>query len=234
MEKLSSSIAENLARCKEEIANAALCVGRDPGEIELMAVTKTQTAQIVNQAIAAGVTLLGENRAQELLGRYDEYLKDDVRIHFIGHLQTNKVKYITDKTQMIESVGSLKLAREINKQCERLKTSMEILIEVNIGREESKSGVLPENAELLIREIAQLDGVKIYGLMAIPPIFNSNSENEHFFAQMKQMQVDISAKKIDNVNMEILSMGMSDDFALAIKHGSTRVRIGSAIFGKRQ
>jgi pyridoxal phosphate enzyme (YggS family) len=234
MEKLSNSIADNLARCREDIAGAALKSGRDPAGIELMAVTKTQTAEAVNAAISAGVTLLGENRAQELNARFHDYVRGGAKIHFIGHLQTNKVKQIIDKVDMIESVGTLKLANEINKHCKNQGIVMDILIEINIGGEESKSGVSPQDAERLIGEISKLDAVKIRGLMTIPPIFTADCDNEHFFSRMKQLQVDIIEKNIDNVSMGVLSMGMSDDFAAAIKHGSTRVRIGTAIFGRRR
>lgn len=231
MERLS--IRDNIARIREEIGEAAIQAGRNPADIRLMAVTKTQPAHLVNLAIAEGIDLLGENRAQELCQKYDDYQKDQVDIHFIGHLQTNKVKTVVGKVGMIESVDSLKLAREISRQGENLDVTTDLLIEVNIAGEESKAGVSPKEVETLAREIAGLPRVKLRGLMAIPPIWNSAAENEGFFAAMEQMLVDIRSKNIDNINMEILSMGMSQDFPVAIKHGSTQVRLGTALFGSR-
>lgn len=230
-----SSIADNVKRLREEIAGAAIRAGRNPEDVKLMAATKTQTPQAVNQAIAAGITLLGENRAQELCEKYDEYDKGPgVEIHFIGHLQTNKVKMVLGKASLVQSVGSLKLAKEISKQGVAAGIATDLLLEINVGGEESKSGVAPQEAEELVREVALLPAVKLRGLMAIPPIWQENGGGERFFAGMQEMLVDIQSKKIDNVNMEILSMGMSDDFTVAIKHGSTLVRVGTAIFGQRQ
>ena len=229
-----SNIADNIKRLREEIATAAVQAGRNPRDIKLMAVTKTQSPQAVNQAIAAGITLLGENRAQELCARYDEYDKGPgVEIHFIGHLQTNKVKMVLGKASLVQSVGSLRLAKEISKQGAAGGVITDLLLEINIGEEQSKGGVPPSQAEQIVREIALLPAVKLQGLMAIPPIWEENGDGERFFAQMQEILVDIRGKKIDNVSMEILSMGMSDDFTAAIKHGSTLVRVGTAIFGKR-
>ena len=200
-----------------------------------MAVTKTQPVQAVNQAIAAGITLLGENRAQELNARYDEYDKSPgVEIHFIGHLQTNKVKMVLGKVNLVQSVDSLKLAREISRQGAAIGISTDLLLEINIGGEESKGGVAPSEAEELVRQIAILPAVRLRGLMAIPPIWQENEKGERYFARMQEILVDIRGKKMDNVMMDILSMGMSDDYAAAIKHGSTLVRVGTAIFGKRE
>ncbi len=232
-EKLSSSLAGRVQYLRGQIAEAALRAGRDPAAVRLMAVTKTQPAALVNEAIAAGVDLLGENRAQEMCARYGEYNRDKADIHFIGHLQTNKVKQVVGKAVMIESVDSLRLAQEISKQSEALGLATQLLIEVNIGGEGTKSGVAPEAAEELARQIALLPAVSLRGLMAIPPIWNSEAENEPYFARMAQLLVDIRAKNIDNVCMEVLSMGMSGDYAAAIRHGSTQVRIGTGIFGTR-
>jgi len=229
-----SNISDNVKHLREEIATAAAHAGRDPEEIKLMAVTKTQPAAAVNQAIAAGVTLLGENRAQELCARYEEYDKHPgMEIHFIGHLQTNKVKMILGKISLVQSVSSLRLAEEISKQSAAAGISTDLLLEINIGGEESKGGVPPEETEQLARQIALLPAVRLCGLMAIPPIWEENGVGERYFAGMQEIQVDIRGKKIDNVSMDILSMGMSDDFAAAIKHGSTMVRVGTAIFGYR-
>ncbi|MCL2579481.1 MAG: YggS family pyridoxal phosphate-dependent enzyme [Oscillospiraceae bacterium] len=229
-----SQVTENIKRLKEQIAQSAVKSGRNPDDIRLMAVTKTQPPALVNQAIAAGITLLGENRAQELCEKYDNYDKrEELEIHFIGHLQTNKVKSVIDKVTAIQSVDSLKLAGEISKQAVRAGITTDLLIEVNIGEEESKAGTTPDEVEKLARKIAALPGVRVRGLMSIPPIWNENAGNERFFAQMQEMLVDIRDKNIDNISMEILSMGMSGDFDAAIKHGSTLVRLGTAIFGQR-
>ena len=233
MEKLSNSIADNIKRIRGEIREAAIAAGRKPEEIRLMAVTKMQPAARVNEAIAAGIDLLGENKAQELCQKYEEYHKDHVDIHFIGHLQTNKVKQVVGKVSMVESVDSFKLAQEISKFSQKLGVTTDVLVQINIGEEESKSGIAPSQAEELIRQIATLPGIRVRGLMAIPPIWKSSSENEGYFARMQEILVDIRDKKIDNVNMEVLSMGMSEDFAVAIRHGSTLVRLGTAIFGSR-
>jgi len=227
-------ISENIKYLRESIDQAAVKAGRDPAQVKMMAVTKTQPTGLVNQAIAAGITLLGESRAQELNEKYDEYdLHKDLELHFIGHLQTNKVKTVVGKVNMIQSVDSLRLASEISKQSAKLAISTDLLLEINVAEEESKSGVAPHLAEEIIRQIALLPHIKLRGLMAIPPIWRKSGGNERFFAQMGEKIVDIRAKKIDNVSMEILSMGMSDDFAVAIKHGSTLVRLGTAIFGQR-
>jgi len=228
------SVADNIRRLREEIAGAALRYGRDPADVALMAVTKTQPPELVNEALAAGVRLLGENRAQELLEKYDRYDKTVLpEIHFIGHLQTNKIKMVVGRVCMVQSVDSLKLAAAISKQSVKQGVDTGLLIEINIAGEGSKSGIRPEDAEALAREIAELPGVTLRGLMTIPPIWNQYQENERFFAQMQQLFVDIRRKNIDNTCMDILSMGMSDDFAVAIKHGSTLVRLGTAIFGRR-
>jgi len=227
-------VAENIKRLQERVAEVAIKAGRDPARVSIMAVTKTQPARLVNEAIAGGITLLGENRAQEFREKYDEYdRRGDVEIHFIGHLQTNKVKMVLGKVSAIQSVDSFKLAKEISGQGAKLGVTTDLLLEINIGQEENKSGIAPDEAEDLIRQIAVLPNVKLRGLMAIPPVWRGSEDNERFFAQMEEKFVDIREKKIDNISMEILSMGMSDDFAPAIKHGSTLVRLGSAIFGQR-
>ena len=218
---------------QQQIIQAAKNVGRDPSQVRLMAVTKTRTAQEVNEVIAAGIDLLGENKAQELCARYDSYQLDHCEIHFIGRLQTNKVRQIIDKVTMIESVDSEHLAEEISRQCQKHGIEMDILLEVNIGNEESKGGFAEADLEKAVRRIAQLPGLHIKGLMAIPPI-EENPENVRvYFARTKRIFIDIKNKNIDNVIMEILSMGMSGDFPQAIMEGSTEVRIGTALFGPR-
>lgn len=234
MQALSKQeVAQNVSALQEQICQAAPAAGRDPAQVRLMAVTKTVDPELVNAAIDAGITLLGENKAQELCAKYDSYHKDGVEIHFIGHLQTNKVRQIVDKVQMIESVDSLPLAEEINKRCAALNKQMPILIEVNIGREESKSGVLPEDLPALLEEISKLPAVSVRGLMAIPPVCENNEQVSQYFYQIQQLFIDIKQKKYDNINMEILSMGMSGDYQTAIAYGSNVVRIGTAMFGQR-
>ena len=234
MQALSKQeVAQNVSALQEQIRQVAAAAGRDPAQVRLMAVTKTVDPELVNAAIDAGITLLGENKAQELCAKYDSYHKDGVEIHFIGHLQTNKVRHIVDKVQMIESVDSLPLAEEINKRCAALNKQMPILIEVNIGREESKSGVLPEDLPALLEEISKLPAVSVRGLMAIPPVCENNEQVSQYFYQIQQLFIDIKQKKYDNINMEILSMGMSGDYQTAIAYGSNVVRIGTAMFGHR-
>ena len=224
-------VEKRIILIREEIAKAAQKSGRNPDEITLMAVTKTVPAEVVNRAIDQGIGVLGENRCQEFLEKYADYKPADVQ--FIGHLQTNKVKYIIDKVSMIQSVDSLKLAQEISKQSRKIQKVMDILLEVNIGREESKSGIYPEQLEELVEQVALLPAVHIRGLMAIPPVSNTDSEKSRYFESMYKLLVDIASKKIDNVSMDTLSMGMSSDYSIAIAHGSTMVRLGSAIFGAR-
>lgn len=232
MEK-SSEIRRNVEAVQEQIGRAAAEAGRDPSEIRLMAVTKTQSAARVNEAIAAGVTLLGENRAQELLEKYDAYDRAGCDIHFIGHLQSNKVRSIVDKVSMIESVDRLSLAQEISRCAQSHGLVMPVLIEVNIGREQSKSGVLPEALPELLGKVSLLPGLSVRGLMAIPPNIEDTVQKEGYFEQMYRHFIDMKAKKLDNVSMTILSMGMSHDYPLAIRHGSNVVRIGRALFGER-
>ena len=232
MEK-SSEIRRNVEAVQEQIGRAAAEAGRDPSEIRLMAVTKTQSAARVNEAIAAGVTLLGENRAQELLEKYDGYDRAGCDIHFIGHLQSNKVRSIVDKVSMIESVDRLSLAQEISRCAQSHGLVMPVLIEVNIGREQSKSGVLPEALPELLGKVSLLPGLSVRGLMAIPPNIEDTVQKEGYFEQMYRHFIDMKAKKLDNVSMTILSMGMSHDYPLAIRHGSNVVRIGRALFGER-
>lgn len=231
-EKLSEAkLAENLRIIRENIAAAAARGGRSEKDVRLMAVTKTVSPELVNAAIRGGVDLLGENRVQEYLEKRDSYLPAEV--HMIGHLQTNKVKYIIDKVRMIESVDSLKLAREIDRCASRAGKVMDVLIEVNVGGELSKSGTAPQDAMSLVEQIAELSSVRIRGLMTIPPICSSKEQSMHYFSLLRQIAVDISAKNSHNVSMEFLSMGMSHDYEAAVEMGANIVRIGSALFGQR-
>ncbi len=226
-------VAQNVQEILENAKQAAVRAGRDPKQVGVMAVTKTVDPVLVNAAIAQGIDLLGENKAQELCEKYDSYHKEGVEIHFIGHLQTNKVRQIVDKVCMIESVDSVRLAKEIEKQCAAINKTMDILVEVNIGREENKTGIFPEELLPLLDEISKMQHLKVRGLMTIPPVCEKKEKVSQYFSQMNQLFIDIKQKKYDNINMEILSMGMSGDYQTAIEHGSNIVRIGTSMFGQR-
>lgn len=226
-------VAQNVRAIMQQVRDTALQAGRDPSEVQVMAVTKTVDPVLVNAAIGAGITLLGENKAQELCAKYDSYHKDGVQIHFIGHLQTNKVRQIVDKVSMVESVDSIKLAREIDRHCAAIGKVMDVLLEVNIGREENKTGVFPELLPALLEEAGNLEHIRVRGLMTIPPVCETEEEVLQYFSQMRQLFIDIKQKKHDNISMEILSMGMSADYLAAVRCGSNIVRIGTAMFGQR-
>ncbi|MFR8011506.1 MAG: YggS family pyridoxal phosphate-dependent enzyme [Clostridia bacterium] len=234
VEQRFTDIEENLKEIRENIAQAAMQSGRTASDIHLMAVTKTVEPIFINHAIDLGIDLIGENKVQELEGKREHLHLDHCEVHLIGHLQTNKVKKIVGQVSMIQSVDSLKLAQEIGRQSVLRDLTTEILLEVNIGREESKTGFMPESLEESLYEIGQIDGVHISGLMAIPPICENEFEVRKFFSNMHQLFVDISAKKLDNMSMRILSMGMSGDYQPAILEGANLVRIGSSIFGARR
>ena len=223
------TISENLKRIRCDIEEAKAKYRKSDDDIRIMAVTKTVPYERVNYAVSEGITLLGENRVQEYLEKKDFYDKS-AEVNFIGHLQTNKIKYIIDSVTLIHSVDSVKLAAEISRQAEKIGRCMNVLIEVNIGREESKSGVLPEKLDELLYESAQMQSIKVKGLMTIPPIGRS----EEAFDKMQQLFNNLKAKRQDNIDMDILSMGMSSDYALAVRYGSNIVRIGSGIFGSRK
>lgn len=224
---------DNFKRINEEIAAAALRSGREPGAVTLLAATKTVETEVINHAIQNGLRAMGENRVQEYLSKYDALIKDNCIRHFIGRLQSNKVKYIVDKVSCVQSVDSVKLASEIAKHSEKRKIVTGILVEVNIGSEQSKGGIQPVNLHEFIDEIRGFSGICIKGLMCIPPIAANSAESCRSFSKMHQYYVDMRSKKIDNVCMETLSMGMSDDYVQAIEQGATMVRIGSALFGRR-
>ncbi len=226
-------VLENLKVIRDRVAAAAEKSGRSAEEVRIMAVTKTVAPELVNVAINNGINLLGENRVQEYLDKRDSYLAG-TETHFIGHLQTNKVKYIIDKVSMIQSVDSVKLAKEISKNAVKNNLTMDVLVEINIGDEGSKSGIEADGAEDLVREIAELEAIRVKGIMSIPPICEKKEQSLNYFSRLKQIFVDIGAKNIDNVYMEHLSMGMSQDFEAAIEMGANIVRIGSALFGQRQ
>ncbi|MCL2034030.1 MAG: YggS family pyridoxal phosphate-dependent enzyme [Oscillospiraceae bacterium] len=233
MEKSYSNISENLKRLRFEIGESIQKYGRGNGGVKLMAVTKTIPVEAVNEAVRLGVDLLGENKAQELLLKYDGYDKNVVKIHFIGHLQSNKVRQIIGKVSMIESVDGVSLAREIDKQSHKNGIKTDVLVEVNIGGEASKFGVFPQRLEELLAELSNFPHIAVKGLMAIPPFSDDVLQTEKYFSAMHELFVDIRGKNIDNVSMDVLSMGMSGDFKEAIKHGSNIIRIGTALFGAR-
>lgn len=222
-------IEERLKVISDQIGETCALCGRQPDEITVMAVTKTVAPVFVNHAVTAGnIKLLGENRAQELCEKYEDYFLKQDQIHFIGHLQTNKVRQIIDKVSMIQSVSSEKLAAEIEKQAALLAKPMDILLEVNIGREESKSGIFPEQLDELTKKIGAFSHLQLRGLMAIPPKENP----DYFFAAMQEIYKNWQEKH-HLQKADILSLGMSADYPIAIRHGSTLVRLGSAIFGPR-
>ena len=228
------SLEENIARVKANMARAALEAGRDPAEITLVAATKVQTSDTIRAAIAAGITICGENRVQELTAHLDDYAYDGAKIHFIGHLQTNKVRFVVGRVDLIESVDSPRLLEAIERQAEKLNLVQDVLLEVNIGREESKGGCLPEDLPALARQAMDLPHVRLRGLMSIPPVAAEPGANRSFFAATRQLYVDIRRQIGDNdTDIDCLSMGMSGDYEDAIREGATLVRVGTALFGPR-
>lgn len=227
------SIEENVRRIRQEIAQAALAAGRDPAQIQLCAATKMNDAQAVRRAIAAGVDCCGENRVQELVAKQAENAYAGVPVHFIGHLQTNKVRQVVGQVDLIQSVDSARLLQAINNEAQRRGIVQNVLLEVNIAGESSKTGFLTDEILPFMENIAQYPNVCVMGLMAIPPISQKKGDNVKFFQKISDLCVDIREKKYDNVKVDCLSMGMSGDFADAIACGSTMVRIGTAIFGAR-
>lgn len=232
-EKLYSDIEENIRGIRHKMDLAAQKAGRDPKEVELMAVTKTVPPEIVNIAIQHGITLLGENRAQELTSKIDIYHKEGVEIHFIGSLQSNKVRQVIDHVTMIQSLDRLSLAKEIEKQAKICDRVMDVLIQVNVGKEETKSGVFPEDTLEFAKKIQKYPHLRIRGLMSIPPPCDNKEELEGYFTILRQLLVDMKEQNRDNGVITVLSMGMSGDYETAIEQGATIVRIGSGIFGAR-
>lgn len=228
-----SDVEYNYRMINERIAEAALKSGRKREDITFLAATKTVDADTINHAISLGLDHIGENRVQELLAKYNDYDLSNCSLQFIGHLQSNKVRQIIDKVDLIQSVDSVKLATEISKQSLKINKSTDVLVEVNIGREENKSGVMPEMLEELLCQIAEMDGISVKGLMAIPPICDTSQKISKFFHNMNNLFIDISQKKIDNISMTILSMGMSSDYYEAILEGANMIRVGSSLFGER-
>ena len=239
MEKLLSTsrrieiVKENCKIIQERVAETAIKSGRAPEDVRLMAVTKTVEPVLINTALEQGIDLIGENRVQEFLSKAPDLHLEGVEKHLIGHLQKNKVRQIVGKVDMIESVDSIELASEIAKRSAMQAITTPVLLEVNIGEEESKFGFPKENLDEVLAQIAQLENIEVRGLMCIPPICEKKEEIRAFFSQMHQIYIDFSPKIFNNINMNVLSMGMSGDFEEAILEGSSLVRVGSAIFGER-
>ena len=227
------SIAENVAHIRAEMEAAAVRCGRNPKEIKLCAATKMNDADAVRQAIAAGVDCCGENRVQELTMKLSQNAYEGAPVHFIGHLQTNKVKQVVGKVDLIQSVDSERLLRAINTEAARQGIRQDILLEINIGKAESKSGFREEEILPLLEKIGDFPNICVKGLMAIPPISQNSGDNLKYFQKISHLSVDIKAKKYDNVTVKCLSMGMSGDYQDAIRCGSTMIRVGTAIFGAR-
>lgn len=226
-------IAENVIKIQNEICEAAKLAGRNASEITLVAATKTNGADLIREAIRAGITDCGENRVQELLEKKKQGAYEGSKLHFIGHLQRNKVKQIVGEAALIQSVDSEELVSLIGARAKTLGIIQDILIEVNIGGEAAKSGVIPEKLEEILGFCAAEPSIRVVGLMTIPPKETEKHGNRHYFEQMRKLFVDTKAKKYDNISMEILSMGMSADYRDAILSGSNMIRLGSAIFGPR-
>ena len=227
------SIAENVKEVKRRAAQAAVRSGRAPEDVRLCAATKMNDAARVREAIAAGVDICGENRVQELTEKYAQGAYDGCPLHFIGHLQKNKVKYLVGRVQLIESVDCIELLEAIDKKASALGLVQDVLLEINIGSEAAKSGFAPETLVEYLPQMAHFGSIRVRGLMAIPPICEKTEEIRPYFRTMKQLFIDIGAKKYDNVSMDFLSMGMSADFETAIEEGANIVRVGTGIFGAR-
>ncbi|MCI5805433.1 MAG: YggS family pyridoxal phosphate-dependent enzyme [Clostridium sp.] len=225
-------VKENYNYVKQQVEETAKACGRDPKEITLIAVSKTKPLENIEELIEIGVEDFGENKVQELCDKY-EHVSQPVRFHLIGHLQTNKVKYIVDKACLIHSVDSLKLAQTIQKEAAKKQVIAQILIEVNVAEEDSKFGLHAEDVIPFIQEISTMPNLHVNGLMTIAPFVDDPEDNRKYFRTLKQLSLDITSKNIDNIDMNVLSMGMTNDYKVAIEEGATMVRVGTAIFGAR-
>lgn len=225
-------LKENLANVEKNIEQACKNAGRSRNEVTLIAVSKTKPVKMLQEIYDENIRDFGENKVQELCSKMEQ-LPSDIRWHMIGHLQRNKVKYIVGKVELIHSVDTYRLAEEINIQAKKQNVIVPILVEVNIAHEESKFGISAEDAILLVEEISKLENIRIKGLMTIAPYVENPEDNRLYFRKIKQLSVDITNKNIDNVFMEILSMGMTGDYMVAIEEGATMVRVGTGIFGER-
>ena len=226
------SVCENYRAVEEKVANACKRAGRSREDVTLIAVSKTKPVSMIEELLPLGVRDFGENKVQELTAK-EAVLPKDIRWHMIGHLQRNKVKYVIDKACMIHSVDSLRLAQEISKEAVKHALVMPVLIEVNVAGEESKFGVSVEEAPSLVEEVSKLPGIQVNGLMTIAPYVEDPEENRYVFRNLRKLSVDIREKNFDNVTMNVLSMGMTGDYEVAIEEGATHVRVGTGIFGER-
>ena len=225
-------INENISKVRENIVKSCEKAGRNPEEVTLIAVSKTKPVSAIEEALLSGTLDYGENKVQELCDKYD-VLPKNIRWHMIGHLQRNKVKYLVGKTYLVHSVDSLRLAEQIEKEFAKHNQVCDILVEVNIAQEESKFGINAKETEELIRKIAKFEHVRIKGLMTIAPHTEDPESNRDYFREIKKLSVDIRDKNIDNVSMDVLSMGMTGDYMVAVEEGATMVRVGTGIFGER-
>lgn len=225
-------ITENLQDVEKRIVAACERVGRKREEVTLVAVSKTKPIEMLQEAYEAGSRYFGENKVQELVDKY-EVMPKDIHWQMIGHLQRNKVKYIVDKVDMIHSVDSIRLAEEIDKEAAKKGVIVNILLEVNMAKEDTKFGLMPEDVMDFVGEIVRFENIRVQGLMTIAPFVDNPEENRKYFADLKKLSVDIAKKRVNNVNMSVLSMGMTNDFEVAIEEGATMVRVGTAIFGRR-
>ena len=227
-----SMLLDNLKDVEERIQAACDRSGRKREDVLLVAVSKTKPVEMIEEVMTAGIVDFGENKPQELRDKY-EVLPKNLRFHMIGHLQTNKIKYVIDRVVLIHSIDSIHLAEAVNAEAKKHNRIMPVLVEVNVAQEDSKSGFLVEKAENAIREIAKLSNIRVEGLMTIAPFVENAEENRQYFVKLRKLSVDIAAKNIDNVTMHHLSMGMTGDYEVAIEEGATMVRVGTGIFGER-
>ena len=226
------SITENLSMVESKIAAACKRAGRERDEVKLIAVSKTQPVEAIREAMEYGINSFGENRVQELREK-TEIIKDNLDWHLIGHLQTNKVKYVVGKVSLIHSLENIRLAEALDKEAAKLGITVDVLAEINVAKEDSKFGVMPEDAENFIREVSKYPNLNIKGLMTVAPYTDISEENRKYFRQLKKIMVDLNSKNIHNVSMNVLSMGMTGDYEVAIEEGATLVRVGTGIFGSR-
>ena len=225
-------ISDNIKKIQKNIEKSCQKTGRDPKEVTLIAVSKTKPIPMLEEAYQAGSRDFGENKVQEIMDKHPA-LPEDIRWHMIGHLQRNKVKYIVDKVALVHSVDSLRLAEELSRQAGKKQAEIDVLVEVNIAEEESKFGTSRAEAIQLVEEMAKLPHIHVKGLMTIAPFVEDPEENRKYFRQIKELSVDITKKNIDNVSMSVLSMGMTNDYMVAVEEGATMVRVGTGIFGER-
>lgn len=225
-------VSENLEQVKANIEAACKRVGRDPKDVRLVAVSKTKPISLIEEAIKAGQDTFGENKVQEMCDKM-EVFPDNIKWHMIGHLQRNKVKYIAGKVELIHSVDSIRLAKQISDEAQKQSIEIPVLLEVNVAREESKFGFFTEETEDACREISKMPGIRVKGLMTSAPFVENAEDNRKYFKKLYELAVDIQSKNIDNISMRELSMGMTGDYVVAVEEGATIVRVGTGIFGSR-